>query len=119
MENSRCPKIYNFCLLCGHIVIRTDGKSRFTPRLTPEFKLSYTPYFDEIDPSGEDYTPNTVCGSCYTQLLDWYHHRGRKLNFIKPLIWLKDPQGHVESRCYSCVNYIPKLNKQGLKSKNT
>ena len=23
---------------------------------TPEFKLAYTGYFDEVDPSGEDYT---------------------------------------------------------------
>lgn len=113
MENSRCPNIDHFCLVCGHMVPTSVQRKKSTP----EFKLAYTGYFDEVDPSGEDYTPNTVCGTCYSRLLDWYHRRDRNLSFIKPMVWIKDPNGHVESRCYACINYSPKLNKQTLKCK--
>jgi len=116
MENTRCPNIDYFCFVCGHMVAKTR-QTTFTPKSTPEFKLAYTCYFDEVDTSGENYTPDTVCGSCYTRLLDWYHQRGRKLNFVKPMIWLRDPSGHIESRCYSCINFSIGLNKYALKNK--
>ena len=108
MENSRCPKIYYFRLVCGHM--RPISVQR--KKSTKEFKLAYTHYFDEVNPSGEDYTRNTVCDPCYFRLLDWYHHRGRNLSFIKPMVWIRDLNGHVESRCYACINYSPKLNKK-------
>jgi len=114
MQNNRCPNIDYFCLVCGHIVPKVELKKQL---ITAEFKLAYTRYFDEPDLSGEDYTPNTVCKSCYNRLLDWCHQRCRKLSFIKPLIWLRDEKGHVESRCYACVNFNPWLNKNMLKNK--
>lgn len=113
MENSRCPNNDFFCLVCGHMVPTSVQRKRSTP----EFKLAYASYFDEVDPSGEDYTPNTVCGTCYVRLLDWYNRRGRNLTFMKPMVWIKDPKSHDKSRCYSCINYSPKLNKRMLKRK--
>ena len=113
MENIRCPNIDHFCFVCGHIVLKADQKGRFSP----EFKEAYTHYFDEAVPRREEYMPDTVCGCCYNLLLAWYHRRGRKLSFMKPMVWLRDPRGHVESRCYACINFVSKLNKQALKNK--
>ena len=85
MENTKYPNLNHFCFVCGHVVPKHEEKSRKT-FLSLEFKLAYTRYFDEVDSSGEDYTPNTVCSNCYTRLLDWLHRQGRKLNFTKPTL---------------------------------
>ena len=111
MKTSRCPNIDHFCFICGHIVTK-----RVKP-LSSDLKLAYTSYFDEMEPSREDYTPNISCGNCYNRLLDWYHRRGRHLSFIKPMVWIRDPNGHDESRCYACINFVPKLHKKSLKTK--
>jgi len=112
MANLRCPNIDKFCLVCGHLVLLNERKSP-----TAEFKQAYVRYFDEPDPSGHIHTPNTVCRTCYNRLIDWIHGRDRFLNFIKPMMWITDPKGHVERRCYACINLSVGLNKQALKNK--
>lgn len=116
MENIRCPQINAFCYVCGHMVPKT--KTKYQRNLfTEEFKFAYTQYFDEVDVSGEDFTPNTVCMGCYSNLLHWLHGRRTKLHFIKPVIWVKDPNGHDISKCYACINFDPRFNKKRSKSK--
>lgn len=116
MENRECPTINAYCYVCGHLVPKSDGKER-KKLFSVEFKLAYTRYFDEVDLSGEDFTPDTVCMGCYCNLLNWLHRRRTKLHFIKPVIWLKDPNGHDASRCYACINYDPTFNKKRSKAK--
>lgn len=116
MENTKCPKINEFCYVCGHIVPKSEGKVR-KDLITQEFKFAYTHYFDEIDSSAEDFTPNTVCSVCYSNLLHWLHQRRAKLKYAKPVIWVKDPNGHDESRCYACINFVLGNNKKKLKNK--
>lgn len=110
MENNKCPKINEFCYVCGHIVSKIEGKERKNS-LSQEFKFAYTQYFDEFDSSGEDFTPNTVSNVCYSNLLHCLHGRRAKLQFSKPVIWVKDPNGHDESRCYACMNFSAGNNK--------
>lgn len=116
MENNKCPKLNEFCYVCGHIVPKVGKKERKN-LLTPEFSFAYTQYFDEVDTSGEDFTPNTVCSNCYSNILNWFHRRRGHLPFAKPVIWVKDPNGHNKTRCYACINYDVGINKRRLKRK--
>lgn len=116
MENRKCPKINAFCYVCGHMVPKSEGKERKN-LFSVEFKFAYTRYFDEVDLSGEDFTPNAVCMACYCNLSHWLHRRRTKLHFIKPVIWMKDPNGHDASRCYACINFDPTFNKKKSKTK--
>lgn len=116
MENSVCQKINNFCYVCGHIVPKI-GRNERKNLCTPEFKFAYTQYFDEQDLTCENFTPNAVCNACYSNLLHWLHGRRRKLQFCKPVIWLKDPNGHDDARCYACINYGVGNNRKKLRSK--
>ena len=111
-----CPKLDEFCYVCGHIVLkmyRNERKNLFTK----EFKEAYLQYFDEPDTSGEDYTPHTVCKNCYNALLEWLHKKREKLTIAKPVMWFEHPDGHDESKCYTCINYEFGLNRTKLKKK--
>lgn len=116
MDISKCSNLDKFCFVCGHLVCKTEGKE---PKdlFSPEFRLAYTQYFDESDLSDTDFTPNTVCNACYSNLLHWLHGRRAKLQYYKPVIWVKDPSGHCESRCYACINFSIGSNKKKLKTK--
>ena len=72
MENNKCPNLDEFCYVCGHIVRKIQKKDR-TNLFTEQFKTAYCNYFDEADSSGANFTPDTVCYSCYTTLLKWLH----------------------------------------------
>lgn len=116
MENSKCPKLNAFCYVCGHLVPKLQQKDRKN-FFTEEFKKAYTLYFDEADSSVEDFTPNTVCNNCYINLMHWLHRRRRNMPFSKPVIWIKDPNGHDASRCYACINFVPRINRTKSKLK--
>lgn len=116
MENNKCPKIDDFCYVCGHVVPRVEKQER-KKFFSEDFKLAYTHYFDETDTSGEDFTPNTVCKSCYTVLIGWLHKKNVSLPFSKPVIWINDPNGHDESRCYACTNFSVGLTRIKSRSK--
>lgn len=116
MENIKCPKLNEFCYVCGHIVVKIDEKERKN-LFSAEFLKAYCEYFDEPDLTAKDYTPNTVCKKCYITLLDWKHLKEVNFPFIKPVIWVKDPIEHDPSRCYACINSLHGLNKRKLKSK--
>lgn len=116
MENNKCPKLDNFCYVCGHIVLKKNKHDRKN-LFTEELKKAYCDFFDEADLSGSNFTPNTVCKMCYNTLVNWIHGRGATLSFMKPVIWVEDTTGHDESRCYACINFHPGLNRQKLKTK--
>lgn len=116
MENNKCPYLDEYCYVCGHIVRKIQKKDRKN-LFTEQFKTAYCNYFDEADLSGANFTPNTVCNSCYTILLKWIQGKSRKFSFMKPVIWVEDTTGHDESRCYACINFRPGLNRQQLKTK--
>ena len=90
MENNKCPKLDNFCYVCGHIVTK---RGQLDPKklITEEFKTAYCHYFDEADLSGSNFTPNSVCKTCYNTLIMWIHGKGGQLYFMKPVIWVEDP----------------------------
>ncbi|CAH0555758.1 unnamed protein product [Brassicogethes aeneus] len=116
MENSKCPKINNFCYVCGHMVLKKEEKELIS-LFSADFTKAYEHYFNETDSSGEDFTPNTVCKMCYNTLVNWIHKKGAQLPYVKPIIWIKDPTGHDVSRCYSCINFTQGMNRRKLKTK--
>lgn len=116
MDNSVCPKINEFCYVCGHIVPKIDSHDRKI-LFTTDFKTAYYHYFDEPDLSDADFTPNTVCTNCYKTLLNWLHKKEAHFSFTKPVIWAKDPTGHDATRCYACINSGVGLTRKKLKNK--
>lgn len=118
----RCQYLDEYCYVCGRITPRPERKSgtkQERPNLmTPDFKIAYLHYFDEPDLFDQYFTPNTVCKSCYTNLLGWKNHKVVSLKIGTPVQWVKDEK-HRPDRCYTCQNYkgVRLLNKKNLKSK--
>lgn len=92
-----CNKLDTFCYVCGHMVPKQNRKSR-KQFISEEFKLAYTLYFTEPDFTHREYTPNTVCSTCYHSLLGWAHKRGKSSPYMKPVIWREDADGHDVQR---------------------
>lgn len=94
----RCRFLDCFCYVCGHIVPKKDRHERKN-LLNEDFMKVYKKYFpNEMNLANEAFTPNTVCSTCYTQLLSWAKNDKKYLNFMTPAMWMEDYEGHDESR---------------------
>lgn len=117
MEDEKCPRLNEFCYVCGVIVPKKGEKERKN-YFSEIFIKAYKSYFLEPDSSGLDYTPDTVCKRCYNVLLSWYKNtEKRSFSFVKPMMWIRDPNGHDPARCYACVNFTPRLSHSRAQSK--
>lgn len=104
----------NYCYCCGHFKAldqHSDG------RLNDEFKSLYTAYFDRPFIVDKWYAPNSVCKTCYNNLLSWKRTKGKKqMNFGIPMVW-SEPKAkkHDPSDCYACENFVFGANKKKMK----
>lgn len=108
-DQSWCSQMENFCYVCGNYMakfghVRTGKKKTQIHNADLEFKQQYETYFKQPVLLGETYTPKFVCHSCFSGLSKWWNHEQDSLSFSKPMIWEKDPDGHVAQDCYACVN---------------
>lgn len=78
----RCSKLDYFCYVCGQYMPHKDKWSKDKqPKnyVTEEFKQAYLKYYiNQPNEFNEDYTPNNACGSCYANLLHWFHGKRQK-----------------------------------------
>lgn len=106
-----CSKLDKFCYVCGHFVPKLDNKNAKT-NLTPEFEKIYLQYYyDQPDLFNFTWTPNVVCRRCYAYALQWAKNERKEMPYGTPMIWLEDPNGHHEERCYGCINFQQGLNR--------
>lgn len=104
----RCQYIDNYCYVCGKFVHKDVPRTQerhVKNLLTAEFKVLYVHYFNQPDMFDEDWTPNNVCRNCYNYLLAWSRSQRRNMPYLTPVIWTRDPAGHVPLNCYACHNY--------------